>query len=390
MKILFILNSFYAAGNGLSASARRTVKVLREMGHEVRILSGPNLGAAEPQPDYLLKEYRFPFFQGIISANGYSYASSNPALTEEAVKWADVVHLEEPFVIEDKAIPIVKRLGKPLTVTYHLHPENITSAMGRILYWKFLNRIILRAWCNHTFNRCQYVQCPTENVHDRLRRYHLKSQMRVISNGLLPDPCIRPETPPADYEDPQRPLKVVCIGRFSVEKDQPTLLEAMRYSNHARRIQLLFAGQGPTEKKLRRKAQKLYEDGILAYPPEFRFCNRDQLRVLASEADLCIHCAFIEVEGLSIMEAIQQGAVPIIAEGRYTGTSQFAMDRHSIFPAKNPEALAHRIDYWLDRPKERWETGWKYVEFIKQYDIQKSVEQLVQMFQEAIDDKKKC
>ena len=32
MKILFVLNNFYAVGNGLSASARRTVEYLKQSG----------------------------------------------------------------------------------------------------------------------------------------------------------------------------------------------------------------------------------------------------------------------------------------------------------------------------------------------------------------------
>ena len=38
MRILFVLNSFYATGNGLSASARRTVNALKEAGEEVRVV----------------------------------------------------------------------------------------------------------------------------------------------------------------------------------------------------------------------------------------------------------------------------------------------------------------------------------------------------------------
>ena len=45
MKILFVINNFYVTGNGLAASARRTVEYLKQTGHEVRILSGPNLKA---------------------------------------------------------------------------------------------------------------------------------------------------------------------------------------------------------------------------------------------------------------------------------------------------------------------------------------------------------
>jgi glycosyltransferase involved in cell wall biosynthesis len=111
------------------------------------------------------------------------------------------------------------------------------------------------------------------------------------------------------------------------------------------------------------------------------------LRKLAAEADLAVHCAFIEVEGLSIMEAMQQGVVPVIAEGRYSGTSQFALDRRSIFPARTPEALANRIDYWLSHPKERWETGLQYVQAMKAYDIRQSIAKLTALFERAIREK---
>ncbi|MBO5596144.1 MAG: glycosyltransferase [Bacteroidales bacterium] len=387
MKILFVLNNIYTAGNGLVASARRTVAYLREAGHEVRIVSGPNHKNPEEKPDYLLQDYIFPIVQPIIASQGYQFSQSDLPLMEEAAKWADIIHLEEPFVIEDRMIKICKELGKPVTCTYHLHPENITNSLGPLVHWKALNRKILTSWRDLTFNRCDYVQCPTENVLDRLRRYHIKTPCEVISNGLVPDACIRPETPPADYESPERPLKVVYIGRLSREKDQPTLLEAMKFSHFAKRIQLCFAGLGPSKKKIKRMAHRLYKTGVLAYEPIFTFEDRDGLRKLAASADLCVHCATIEVEGLSIMEAMQQGAVPVIAQGRYSGTSQFALDRRSVFPEQNPEALANRIDYWLSHPKERWEMGKKYVRHMEEYDIRKSVEQLVGMFQKAIDSK---
>ena len=390
MKILLVINNFHMMGNGMAASARRTAKYLEEAGHEVRVLAGPNKNAPEPQPYYQLKEFIFPFFQPVIEAQGFSYASSDPRVIEEAVRWADVVHLEEAFVLEIRTIKIARKLGKPITATYHLHPENITNSLGPLRYWGGLNRTILRCMRNWVFNHCACVQCPTENVLDRLRRYHFKSNLALISNGLIADECIRPVEMPEGYEDADRPLKVVYIGRLSKEKDQPTLLEAMRYSTYAKRIQLIFAGIGPDAKRIKRKAHKLYENGIVGYEPQFVFLDRDGLRKLAAEADLCAHCATIEVEGLSIMEAMQQGAVPVIAVGPYSGTSQFALDRRSRFPEKNPEALANRIDYWLANPEERWEMGHIYAKEIQKYDIRRSVAALLDMFQKAIDLNKKA
>ena len=85
MKILFILNNFYAIGNGLSASARRTVQALRAAGQEVRIVTGPNDDPDGPKPDYELKWFHFPIFQPIVEAHGYHFASTDKKIIEEAI-----------------------------------------------------------------------------------------------------------------------------------------------------------------------------------------------------------------------------------------------------------------------------------------------------------------
>ena len=385
MKILLVISNLYVRGNGMSVSVQRTMKMLREAGQEVRVLSGENPDPNGPQPDYCLKKFIFPIFQPIIDHNGFCFAKSDPKLIEEAVRWADVVHVEEFFPLHHRTVLIAKKLGKPITATYHIHPENILYQIG--IRSRLVSKMLLKYWKKRVYQYCDIIQCPTANVYDRLMRYHINAQFKVISNGVIPEPCTRPQTPPEDYMDPNRPLNVLYIGRFSVEKDQPTLLEAMRYSKFNKRIRLHFAGQGPRLKPLKRKAQQLVKEGVLRYEPVFQFHTHDELRDLAAHADLAIHCAIIEVEGLSIMEAMQQAVVPVIAVGRHTGTHQFALDRRSKFPKQNPEALAHRIDYWLEHPKERWEMGFKYAESMKQYDIKESAKQLIEMFDEAIKSK---
>ena len=377
MKILLVINNYYIPGNGISASARRTVAALKEIGEDVRILAGPNPNPDGPQPDFPLREYKFPIFQPIIESSGFSYAEADDARIEEAVAWADVIHLEEMFVLQWKAIKIAQKMGKPITATFHMFPENLIYSLGigPLRKVKWINRSLLSAWKKFIYNQCDFVQCPTETVLDRLRRYHFKPRLEVISNGIIPDACTRPAVPPQDYLDPDRPLEILYIGRLSHEKDQPTLMEAMRYSKYAGRIRLHFAGNGPQSARYKKKARKMYREGVFGYEPVFTFNTREELRQLAAKADLCPHCAPIEVEGLSIMEAMQQGACPIIAVSPYSGTSQFALDRRCKFPAQNPEALAQRIDYWLDHPMERWEMGLRHSKLMEQYDIRKSAVQ---------------
>lgn len=344
----------------------------------MRVLSGRNHEAETPQPDYVLADFHVPVFDGLIQSHGYKFAKTDISIIKEAVQWADVVHLEEPFIIQMVTARVAKHLGVPCTATYHLHPENMFCSVN-LGDWKFLNYNMLRAWRDFVFNYCTDIQCPTENVMERLQKFGFKSRLHLISNGIIPDKVTRIE----QDDDPSRPFLIACIGRLAVEKDQPTLLEAMKYSKYAKRIQLYFAGRGPEADSIKQQAHKLYEDGIVAYDPIFQFHDREGLRKLAAKADLYIHCATVEVEGLSALEALQQAVVPVIAEGELTATSQFALDEHSLFPTKDPEALAACIDYWLDHPEERHEMGWRYAQSTEEYDIHKSIQALIEMFRTA-------
>ena len=100
MKILYVVNNYYAPGNGLSASARRTVAGLKKAGADVRVLSAKNDDPDGPQPEYVLPDFKVPVFNGLINKQGYSFAGTDIAVMEEAVAWADIVHLEEPFIIQ--------------------------------------------------------------------------------------------------------------------------------------------------------------------------------------------------------------------------------------------------------------------------------------------------
>ena len=97
-----------------------------------------------------------------------------------------------------------------------------------------------------------------------------------------------------------------------------------------------------------------------------------------------IHCAVVEVEGLSCMEAIQTGLVPVIAEGRLTATSQFALSPESVYPERSAKKLAERIDYWLSDDDRRRKEAERYRGAGARYDIRKSIEELRQMYRDAV------
>ena len=397
LKLLFVINNLYTRGNGLSASARRTITLLRERGHDVRVLSSGTAEQAQAcnftAPEFTLPAMRFPLADAIISAQGYAFAKPKRKVIKQAVAWADVVHLEEPFGLQARTAHVAKRAGKPVLATYHIHPENITATIHLDGLWP-LNALLLASWRRRIYALAQVVQCPSDSVRQRLQRWGLGDKLVTISNGVGLAPskpaagtkteCCAPDrrqteakqTPGEAQPVGEQIYRLLVVGRFSREKDQATILKAMRHSRYASQIQLVFAGRGPTEKSLRRAASHLVRDGVLKHAPSFNFFDAAGLDTQAEQADLYIHAAFIEVEGLSCLEVLRHGVVPVIAHSPLTATSQFALDAHSRFKARDPKALARAIDYWLSDNDRRQTEAQKYLNIGAHYDINDCVSRL--------------
>jgi glycosyltransferase involved in cell wall biosynthesis len=378
MKVLIVSNNYYLRGNGVCTAVQALRSRLIEKGVEVRILACENTEADGAQPDYPLKHFKFPIFEPIIKANGYRYPKVDKRIISKAVEWADVVHLMEGFPLQSATARIASRSGKPCVGTYHIFTDNITANLG-IGYDTFVNRLINKWWSSSVYNHCTSVQCPTQKVKEHLEKNGYKSQLKVITNGIeISEPTGSHFTPKT------KPYRILCTGRLSDEKSQSTLIEAMKYSRHASEIELHFAGNGPKANKIKKAANKLYEDGILTYKPIFGFYTSDELKQITEKSYLYIHCAIVEVEGLSCLEAIRQGTVPIIAKSKLSATSQFALDERSIFTVRDSEELARKIDYWIEHPDERVSMGKLYMESVKKYDAEYSTAKIIEMYEEAI------
>ncbi len=378
MKVLIVCNNVYMRGNGVSSAVTSLRSRLIGEGIDVRLLACENPEEGGMQPDYPLPHFVFPIFEPIIKANGYRYPKLPKRVIREAVSWADVVHLMEGFPLQATTVKMAKELNKPCVGTYHIFTENITANLG-LSDGTIINKLVNIWWRSSVYNHCASVQCPTETVKRHLEENGYSAPLRVISNGIVLHDI------PTDAEEPQaNPYRILCIGRLSNEKSQKTLIKAMRHSAHAHEIALHFAGNGPKAKKIMKAAQRLVKDGVVTHAPVFGFYSAEELRALARTSYLYVHCARTEVEGLSCLETIQQGTVPVIAQSKLSATHQFALDERSLFPVNDAKALAEKIDWWIEHPAERKAMSKRYAESAKRYDISESTRQIITMYEEAL------
>lgn len=374
MKILIVIDQYFSANNGMTISARRFTQVLRKHGHEVRLLCTNNPEDLELS----CKRQYIPIFDKLVLSQGMTFARPDTAKLQKGLAWADVVHFHVPFTISHKGLKMAKDMGKPYTAAFHVQPENISSSI-HLAKLRPVNAFIYWWFKHYLYKDCSYIHCPTQFIADELVKHGYPGKIYVISNGVDPDFTYRKKEKPAALRDK---FVILTTGRFSVEKRQNILIKAAACSKYADRIQLILAGQGPREKYLKR----LIKRSKLKNPPIMKFMSKQELMDTIAAADLYVHCAESEIEGMSCIEAFCGGLVPVIAESPKSAAKNFAIHPQSLFRVDNHRNLANKIDYWIEHPEERTEYEKRYSQKGQEYNIETCVLRMEEMFQEAINE----
>ena len=373
MKVLLVLDQFDGANNGNTISARRLAETLKEKGHEVRVASQ---GQDSPVK-WGFKDYHLPFFDKIVTQQGFVFGIPDEKKMTEAVHWADIVHVVMPFALGKSAIKICLRDKIPCTGAFHVQPENIWFSVGlgdcmpliNFTYW-FAKRYIFRH-----FN---IIHCPSRMIANMLGEHHYKAEKRVISNGIPPMFHYNKIEKSSEFAGK---ILIVMTARLSREKKQNVLIEAIRKSRYSEKIQLVLAGKGPMKEEYEK------EGSSLPNPVIMKFLPREELLKLLWQADLYAHSSDIDIEPISCMEAIASGLVPVISDSKRSGAPQFALDERSLFKSGDSADFARKIDWWIEHEDERKRMEHVYAEEAKKYALEPCINQMLDMF---ADDMRRC
>ena len=373
MKILIVLESYDGASNGNTISARTLADRLKARGHEVRIAA-----AGESREDkWGFGEFHLPFFDHLVQAQGFTFGRPDKRKMEEAVLWADVIHVMMPFPLGKQAVILAKKHNVPCTGAFHIQPENIWFSVGlgdcmpliNFTYW-FAKRYIFRHF--------SIIHCPSRMIANMLGEHHYKAEKRVISNGIPPMFHYNKIEKSSEFAGN---ILIVMTARLSREKKQNVLIEAIRKSRYSEKIQLVLAGKGPMKEEYEK------EGSSLPNPVIMKFLPREELLKLLWQADLYAHSSDIDIEPISCMEAIASGLVPVISDSKRSGAPQFALDERSLFKSGDSADFARKIDWWIEHEDERKRMEHVYAEEAKKYALEPCINQMLDMF---ADDMRRC
>lgn len=375
MKITIVCDVLGEPNNGTSIAAYNLINTLKNKGHDVKVLCPDELKKGEPGY-YVLPHLSFGVFNSYVKKNGVSLAKYDNETVDKACKDADIIHVMMPFSAGHMAAIYAFEHNIPLSAGFHVQAENITSHFFSMNN-KGINAIAYKKLKKSVYQYCNSIHYPTKFIQEYVKKYGIKAPSEyVISNGVnqsvyYPHFVKKPKA----YEDR---FVILMSGRYSKEKNQQMLIKAVGRSKYNSKIQLIFAGDGPQKKNL-----FLLSEKMLVNRPLFTLCSREKLSEIINYSDLYVHTSKIEIEAISCLEAISCGLVPLISDSPRSATSKFALFEQSKFRFNKVKDLKNKIEYWIEHPQERHKARQIYIDFGKQFDFNKCMDQMEEMLIEV-------
>lgn len=375
MIITIVCDVLGQENNGTTIAAMNLIRYLESQNHTVKILC-----SQQENPDnnfYMVESRDFWIFNDYVKKNGVSLAKPDEDIIAKAIDGSDIVHIMLPFALGRKSAEYAYSKHIPVTAGFHVMAENFSSHIF-MKNSSIVNRLTY-AHFEKMYKYCSAIHYPTQYLRDLFEKIYGKTNGYVISNGV--NSIFKPI--PHEF-DLNNKITILYSGRYSKEKYQSVLIKAIDKSKYKNKISLILAGTGPMKEKLEKLAKKKNVNA------NFNFYAREEMVKVINTAYLYVHAADIEAEGISCLEAISCGVVPIICNSPKSATKFYALDERSLYKKNDYKELAKKIDYWIDNPSLREEASKKYIEMSKEkFDQTACMKKMEEMLLETIANYKK-
>jgi len=359
--------------NGTTIAGMNLIRYLQKSNHSVKILCA-DASKKGQEGYYVVPNLSLGIFDEIVKKNNVTLAKPDADIIAQSLKGADHVHIMLPFALGISALKQAKKMGLSVTAGFHAQAENLSSHL-RLQNIHIVNHAIYKFFYKHFYKYVDGIHYPTKFIKDTFEK-DIKKQTNgyVISNGVNNHICKKHVEKPNELKDK---IVILSTGRYSVEKNQQTLIKAINHSKYKDKIQLILAGQGPLENKFKRLCKNLINPAIM------KVYNREEMADVLNMCDIYAHPAIVELEGIACIEAICVGKLVIVSDSKKSATKNFAVDDKCVFKHGKAKDLARVIDYFIDHPEERQLCEEKYLQSAHLYNQEECMQKMEQMIEEV-------
>ena len=380
MRIGLVVDFWGHPYNGGVVSARRFTQALLARGFEFTVCCVAGGEGIDGVREVHFRQLQVPGANRIIDRMRAPLALPNRARLLDGLADVDLLPAQFPFPLSMSAIGVARKLGKPVLASFHVQAENIlqninfdNAPMARKIY-EFFNAKI--------YGRADRVIAPSQFAKEILVDHGLTVPVDVLTNGI-PDRFFAATAPtgvePTGVEPtPTDRLRVLSVGRMAKEKAHDQLLRAIASSRLRDAIDVTLIGTGPMLEPLQALASALGLDASIG-PVDDATLFREYAR-----ADLFVHAGRVELEGMSVMEAMAAGKTVIVSDAKTSASRQFVDQPMLTFRDGDIAHLRHVIEHWLSRGDARRRTGLANRERATKFRHGDSVSRLAEIYHAAV------
>lgn len=345
LKIAQCTDSFLPVSDGVGRVANAYARALARRDHEVYVVTPMVNGGYRG---------RYPFeildFLAVLKPGSPQQRLSMAALDMHYLARVndiafDVVHTHSPGAAGMEAVRLADRRHVPLVGTFHSkyireylasEGDEKQAALGRHFALDY-------------FSRCDEIWTVSDEARDLLLENGFSGNIEVFDNGAE-----REEASAAARERAREAFRLsdapalLFVGSLERQKNLPRILEAaaiLRRRGVA--FQLLFAGQGPDERRARELARRLDLLGAVRFLGYLS--DESLLGALYAESELCLFPSQSISAGHVVREAAVQGTPSLVIAGS-ASAALIEGGVNGLTCGDTAESMANAIESYLSSP----------------------------------------
>ena len=317
MNIGLFTDSYPPYINGVSTSVYNLREALKKLGHTVYIVT-VNDSIIKHEYDEKEKILRIP---GIpIGIYDYRLSEIYPVSTVRIIKkWKlDVIHSHTEFGVGIFARILAKKFKIPLVHTYHTLYEDYTHYITHNHFNKLSKKIVKDLTKVYCVKTAKETIVPTDKIYKLFKeKYMITKNVSVIPSGIDIERFFeenveqdKVERIKEKYGITKDDFTIIFVGRLAQEKNIEFLLNAQQklIEKRINNIKLLIVGDGPDKENYINITRKLNIFDKVIFTGKI---EQDKIQYYYQCADAFVTASNSETQGLTVIEAMAAGVVPI-------------------------------------------------------------------------------
>lgn len=397
MRIGFFTDTYTSQVNGVVSSIDNTRQALEALGHTVYVFA-PALPKRERKTrkkfqnvlyvdsDHEKNVFRFPSTSFVY---GWVYPDMRmPLLPVSMQFWKqllslrfDIIHSHDFLNMGVFAEFLAKQRKIPHVHTYHtVFSEYVHHFPGHQL---LPAKKVVEGYSKIFCNACDAIVAPSQKIAALLKKYHVRTPMEVIPNGVHVDHFQHAKKGflrsllrlPRDAEI------LLYVGRISAEKNVQFLVDALPAVLRAHpKAVFVLVGTGPHEKALQKRIAKAGITDRTYFPGVFPY---EKMPAVFADGDIFVFSSLSENNPMVVLEALSAG-LPIITL-KDSAYDSFVVDGVNGFQtAHSARAYATAVSSFLASSEKRVAFAEAARASSVNYDVRTTSERLVALYKRTI------